>query len=70
MERRSNINNALCKAEKKILVEDTRNKVGEHKNVLSYCNQNGITVVREALRVGDYMFPNGKVSVDTKKKSE
>lgn len=50
-----------------ILIEDTRNKVGEHKNVADYCKRHGITLIREALKVGDYMFPDGNVSVDTKK---
>ena len=51
-----------------ILYEDTRNQVGKHKNVETYCRRNGIEIVRQCLSVGDYMLDpvNGKVSVDTK----
>lgn len=50
-----------------VLLEDTRNKVGKHKNVQSYCEKHGIELVRVCLDVGDYMLPDGKISVDTKK---
>ena len=40
-----------------ILIEDTRNQIGQHKNVEAYCNRNGIQIVRKCLSVGDYMFP-------------
>ena len=49
-----------------ILIEDTRNQVGKHKNVESYCRRMGIEIVRQKLDVGDYAFPDGKISVDTK----
>lgn len=49
-----------------ILYEDTRNQVGKHKNIHDYCRRNGIEIVRQKLDVGDYAFPDGKVSVDTK----
>ena len=49
-----------------ILLEDSRQQVGQHKNVEAYCKRMGITIVRTCLDVGDYMFPDGKVSVDTK----
>ena len=57
-----------------ILLEDTRNQVGQHKNVESYCKRNGIEIVRQKLDVGDYMLTdefresNGYplVSCDTK----
>lgn len=49
-----------------ILLEDTRNQVGQHKNVEDYCKRHRIEIVRQCLDVGDYMFPDGKVSVDTK----
>ena len=49
-----------------ILLEDSRQQVGQHKNVETYCKRHGITIVRQCLDVGDYMFPDGKVSVDTK----
>lgn len=50
-----------------VLLEDTRNKVGKHKNVQAYCDKHGIELVRKCLDVGDYMLPDGKISVDTKK---
>lgn len=55
-----------------ILIEDTRNQVGKHRNIQMYCNRHGITIVRKCLNVGDYMLsedgenPSGNVSVDTK----
>ena len=54
------------------LVEDTRNQLGKHKNVHAYCQRMGITIVRQKLEVGDYMFPHDDfwsypmISVDTK----
>lgn len=48
------------------LIEDTRNKVGKHKNIASYCEKCGIQLVRKKLDFGDYMFPDGCISVDTK----
>ena len=50
-----------------VLLEDTRNKIGKHKNVHAYCEKHGIELIRECLDVGDYMLPDGKISVDTKK---
>ena len=50
-----------------ILLEDSRQQVGEHKNVWQYCARHGIEIVRTKLEVGDYMLdPDGKISVDTK----
>ena len=49
-----------------ILLEDTRNQIGQHRNVESYCKRMGITIVRQCLNVGDYMLPGGTISVDTK----
>lgn len=51
-----------------ILYEDTRNQVGEHKNVWQYCQRHGIEIVRQKLEVGDYMLDPvyGKISVDSK----
>ena len=50
-----------------VLLEDTRNKEGKHTNVHRYCEKHGIEIVRQCLEVGDYMLPDGKISVDTKK---
>lgn len=49
-----------------ILWQDCREKHGHHSSVENYCRENNITLVRRRLNVGDYMFPDGKISVDTK----
>ena len=52
-----------------ILLEDTRNQIGKHKNIEAYCKQTGIEIVRTKLLVGDYMLTgegSGGISVDTK----
>lgn len=40
-----------------VLIEDTRNQIGQHRNVEAYCKRMGIEIRRECLNVGDYMFP-------------
>lgn len=55
-----------------ILIEDTRNQAGKHKNIEAYCQRNGIEIVRRCLPVGDYVLsedgvnPITDISVDTK----
>lgn len=56
-----------------ILVEDSRNQIGKHKNIEAFCKQRGIEIVRQALNVGDYMLAGpefggikGDIAVDTK----
>lgn len=61
-----------------VLLEDTRQKPGQHKNIEAYCKQQGIEIVRHGLIVGDYMLAGdpaewngwtggfGKISADTK----
>lgn len=50
-----------------VLLEDTRNKVGQHKNIAQYCEENGILLRRSKLFVGDYQIANkGDIVVDTK----
>lgn len=52
-----------------VLIEDTRNQPGKHKNIEAYCRQAGIEIVRSKLLVGDYMLAgegSGGISVDTK----
>ena len=58
-----------------VLIQDTREKVGKHNNIIRYCKSNGIEVIRETLQVGDYMLgekcgndvtPISKISVDIK----
>lgn len=48
------------------LICDTRQQEGKHKNIEQYCRKNGIEMLIQKCDVGDYMFPGGKVSVDTK----
>lgn len=52
-----------------VLLEDTRNQIGKHKNIHAYCEQQGIEIIRTKLLVGDYMLAGsegGGISVDTK----
>ena len=52
-----------------VLLEDTRNQAGKHKNIETYCKQAGIEIIRTKLLVGDYMLTgpeSGGISVDTK----
>ena len=49
-----------------ILLCDSRQQKGKHRNIEDYCNRMGIEMVRQKLPVGDYAFPDGKISVDTK----
>lgn len=53
-----------------ILIEDTRNKIDKHRNVHEYCERHSVDIVRLKLDVGDYAFPGGRVSVDTKQNLE
>ena len=58
-----------------VLIQDTREKVGKHNNIIRYCKSNGIEIIRKTLQVGDYMLgekcgdtviPISKISVDIK----
>lgn len=52
-----------------VLLEDTRQQPGKHRNIEAYCKQNGIEIIRTKLLVGDYMLAGeggGGISVDTK----
>ena len=54
-----------------ILLEDTRNQPGKHKNIEAYCKQVGIEIIRTKLLVGDYMLAGdggikGDIACDTK----
>ena len=52
-----------------VLLEDTRNQAGKHRNIEAYCKQVGIEIIRTKLLVGDYMLAGsegGGISVDTK----
>lgn len=51
----------------KVLLEDTRNPVEKHKNVHKWAEENGVTIIRTKLLVGDYTLPTDQsVCVDTK----
>jgi hypothetical protein len=49
-----------------VLIEDSRQQIGKHNNIRLYCKRHGIEIIRKKLEVGDYAFPNGKISIDTK----
>jgi hypothetical protein len=56
-----------------VLIEDSRQQAGKHKNIHAYCEQQGIEIIRQALNSGDYMLSGpefggikGDVAVDTK----
>ena len=49
-----------------VLIEDTRNKEGKHRNIHAYCERNNIEIQRVKLDVGDYAIPGGNVFIDTK----
>lgn len=50
-----------------VLLEDSRNQIGKHDNIHRYCEENGITIQRSKLYVGDYQLANdGSIVVDTK----
>lgn len=48
------------------LLEDVNNKVGQHENISKWCEENGITLRRQKLNVGDYQL-TPPLSVDTKR---
>ena len=50
-----------------VLLEDTRQQPGKHKNIESFCKRQGIEIIRQALIVGDYQISNkSDIVVDTK----
>lgn len=49
-----------------VLFEDTRQKPSQHTIKNEYFKAEGFTVERTKLYVGDYMFPGGTITVDTK----
>lgn len=50
-----------------VLLEDTRNQTGKHKNIHDYCKRNGIEIVRSKMLVGDYTLPTDQsICIDTK----
>lgn len=53
-----------------IILQDHREKKGHHTAVEKYLKEQGYSLLRVRLNVGDYMFPNGTKSVDLKKNLE
>lgn len=56
-----------------LLIEDSRQQAGKHKNIHQYCEQQGIEIVRQCLNIGDYMIAGpeyngikGDICCDTK----
>jgi hypothetical protein len=50
-----------------ILIEDTRNQPGKHRNIHYFAELNGIRIVRTKLVCGDYSLPTDQsVCIDTK----
>lgn len=39
-----------------VLLEDTRQQAGKHKNIHAYCSEQGIEIIRQALNSCDYML--------------
>lgn len=51
----------------RILIEDTGNKAGKHRNIHEWADHEGVTIMRWKLPVGDYTMPTDqRVCVDTK----
>ena len=51
-----------------VIVEDSRNQIGKHKNINAYLKSVGVRVIRSKLIVGDYVIANRQdTSIDTKK---
>lgn len=50
-----------------ILLEDTRNPIGKHRNIHEWAELEGVDIIRTKLLVGDYTLPTDQgLCVDTK----
>ena len=50
-----------------VIIEDTRNQPGKHRNINAYFAHCGHKVVRSKMLVGDYQLANdGRIAIDTK----
>jgi len=50
-----------------VLLEDTRNPAQKHRNVHEWAQENGVTIIRTKLLVGDYTLPTDQSTcIDTK----
>lgn len=51
-----------------VIVEDSRNQIGKHKNINAYLESVGVRVLRSKMIVGDYTLPaDQRICIDTKK---
>lgn len=51
-----------------VVVEDSRNQIGKHKNINAYLESVGVRVLRSKMIVGDYTLPaDQRICIDTKK---
>lgn len=51
-----------------VIVEDSRNQIGKHKNINAYLESVGVRVIRSKMIVGDYTLPaDQRICIDTKK---
>lgn len=51
-----------------VIVEDSRNQIGKHKNINAYLKSVGVRVLRSKMIVGDYTLPaDQRICIDTKK---
>ena len=51
-----------------VIVEDSRNQIGKHKNINAYLKSVGVDVIRTKMLVGDYTLPaDQSVCIDSKK---
>ena len=51
-----------------VIVEDSRNQAGKHKNINAYLESVGVRVLRSKMIVGDYTLPaDQRICIDTKK---
>ena len=46
-----------------VLIEDSRQQIGKHKNIKFYCEQQGIKIIRSKLVVGDYMLSGSSIPI-------
>ena len=50
-----------------VVVEDSRNQIGKHKNINAYLESVGVRVLRSKMIVGDYTLPaDQRICIDTK----
>lgn len=49
-----------------VIIQDTREKTAKKHYLYKYFKSHDIEIIREKLDVGDYMLPNGKLSIDLK----